>query len=418
MEPAMSLGRRVLQMLSAISLVVVAYFLVSSLTCNALSALHAFVEHGRATDHVKARQERQADVYYVNALQLKQTSIPSNDIQSKLLHTVTLNPTRKTTSLWRDFPNVLVPVQQNGAVGIFNAAECTRETRELKWYEGFQQAIKTCPSLKSRWDALEARMTAERAAVSVSEIQAYVRENNIKVDDCWGSTMVIAGVRTESISISPDSVMRKNKKDTLGQGPQCHDHRWRWAAVSAFAQDYLGLKIDYAGLDVMDVGPWSGASSFMLHALGARTVHVVEIITMRAKRIAYVAKAFGMEGLKVYNMNIYDMENNLEFKQQYDVVHHSGVLYHLQNPTLALEIAKFNLRVGGWLILETLGVCSRAVDKPLSVTTPSVGNYFNPDGRSLYLWLKKAGFTKIKVGQPHSPKGNTQEMCRLVAIAS
>lgn len=160
---------------------------------------------------------------------------------------------------------------------------------------------------------------------------------------------------------------------------------------------------DFRDQDVLDIGCWTGGTTLLLAALGAR-VHALEEVEKYAQMAAFLCSSFGVpatvEGRSVYQCNA------AEFHERFDIVFFPGVLYHLSDPVLALRILFNTLRPGGVILLESAGIpsarslCrfdgSRLFHSGSREALNRGGwNWFLPSPRALQRMMDEAGFAQI-----------------------
>ena len=152
---------------------------------------------------------------------------------------------------------------------------------------------------------------------------------------------------------------------------------------------------------VLDVGCWTGGTTLLLAALGAR-VHAIEEVRKYAKMVRFLVASFGLgERVSVAAQSIYECDGG--FDDRFDVVYFPGVIYHLSDPVLALRILFNALKPGGIVLVESNGIEG---DEPLcrfegnflyhsgTAEERSRGgwNWFVPSPVALDRMLQEAGF--------------------------
>lgn len=152
---------------------------------------------------------------------------------------------------------------------------------------------------------------------------------------------------------------------------------------------------------VLDVGCWTGGTTLLLAALGAR-VHAIEEVRKYAEMARFLVDSFGLsERVSVAAQSIYDCAG--AFDDRFDVVYVPGVIYHVSDPVLALRILFNALKPGGIVLVESNGIEG---DEPLcrfdgnflfhsgSAEQRSRGgwNWFVPSPVALDRMLQEAGF--------------------------
>lgn len=109
------------------------------------------------------------------------------------------------------------------------------------------------------------------------------------------------------------------------------------------------------GLQVADIGAFSGAVSALLASRGAAAVYAIDEIPEHVEQARLVAEAFGLSQIRPIQASLYDMEPHVP-GGSLDYVFLGGVLYHLSDMLAGLVVLRNLLKPGGWLILETNAV--------------------------------------------------------------
>ena len=152
----------------------------------------------------------------------------------------------------------------------------------------------------------------------------------------------------------------------------------------------------------MDVGCWTGGTTLILCALGARVVSIEEI-KKYARVVRFLANSFGID-VAIIESTLY----NTDFQEKFDIVYFPGVVYHLSDPVLALRILYNSLRLNGEILIESAGVnipgsvCNYegcAVFNRGNQGELSRGgwNWFVPSPLALARMLWAAGFQAIRI---------------------
>ena len=162
---------------------------------------------------------------------------------------------------------------------------------------------------------------------------------------------------------------------------------------------------NFAGKNVLDVGCWTGGTTLLLAALGAR-VHAIEEVKKYAETTAFLARVFGIDNrVVVESLSLYDC-NRERFADRFEVVYFPGVIYHLSDPLIGLRILFNSLKVGGIILVESAGINH---DMPycrfdgsnihLSGSKEELNrggwNWFMPSPSALARLLREAGFEEI-----------------------
>lgn len=176
--------------------------------------------------------------------------------------------------------------------------------------------------------------------------------------------------------------------------------------IASFIDDY-GLPRDLEGKKILDIGVWTGGTSLLLTALGAK-VYAIEEVPQYASMVNYLAWAFGVENkLRCFSMSLYEFLPM--FADEFDYIIYSGVIYHVTDPLISLRMIFTALKDGGSVFLETLGndfansVC--LYEGPGTYSSGNKDNlnrggwnYFIPSISCLDRWCKDVGFQKVKIG--------------------
>ncbi|EAW35605.1 bifunctional 2-polyprenyl-6-hydroxyphenol methylase/3-demethylubiquinol 3-O-methyltransferase UbiG [Lyngbya sp. PCC 8106] len=126
---------------------------------------------------------------------------------------------------------------------------------------------------------------------------------------------------------------------------------FKYPNISLYSSMYLLNTIDFRGMRCLEIGPGSGLISIGLAKLGADYVAAVDghdVPTCRAaievsgQKVDYFT--FGLEGIK----------NRSRWINSFDFVFSAGLMYHLINPFLLVEIAKMVLKEKGLFLLQSM----------------------------------------------------------------
>jgi SAM-dependent methyltransferase len=179
----------------------------------------------------------------------------------------------------------------------------------------------------------------------------------------------------------------------------------------------FGSVIPFADLhEVLDVGCNAGYNAIVLSRdFGARCLGF-DVQQRHVDASAYLAELVGA-----------DCEFRLDHAERvqrpdgFDLVLHSGTLYHLPNPLNGLRAAWENLRVGGWLALET-----QTYDHPsderlcywLHGLNNDRSNFFALSTRAVTEVLALLGFDAVtEVGRTETRAGDREHMYRVMLAA-
>lgn len=187
-----------------------------------------------------------------------------------------------------------------------------------------------------------------------------------------------------------------------------HDYDWGGGCVRTGAMGPRHVEIgtesiergfipsDLRGKRVLDIGCWSGGDLLLLRGLGA-DVEAMEEHRRSAESASGLCKLLGIPA-NITTDSLY--ADRPEWKQRFDVIYCSGVIYHVTDPVLFLRICFAYLKVGGRLVVETKAHNGEAEGTGLcgySGTLEKGWNWFAPNGEALGRWLVDAGFAQERV---------------------
>ncbi|MEM0948335.1 MAG: methyltransferase domain-containing protein [Pseudomonadota bacterium] len=152
--------------------------------------------------------------------------------------------------------------------------------------------------------------------------------------------------------------------------------------------EYGLLPTDLSGMNILNVGCWSGGDLLLLSGLGAQLTAIEE----HKKSAASAEFLCDLVGANCTILTDSLFSDRQDWAGKFDVVYCSGVIYHVTDPLLLCRIAFAYLKPGGRLILET-----KAIDAPGSLSgysgTLEYGwNWYAPNEEVLGRWLVDAGF--------------------------
>lgn len=160
------------------------------------------------------------------------------------------------------------------------------------------------------------------------------------------------------------------------------------------------------GRKVLDIGCWSGGDALVLSGLGAAVTATEEHAgsARSARRLMELLHC----PAAVREQSVY--RDEAAWRQAFDIVYCSGVLYHVSDPVLLLRICFSYLRPGGRLIVETKADTRSAGSAcHYSGTAVKGWNFYAPSELALARWFLDAGFGAGDI-QIH-----TREMKRFLA---
>lgn len=180
--------------------------------------------------------------------------------------------------------------------------------------------------------------------------------------------------------------------------------------LASFMDRLAGLPGSLEGRRVLDIGCWTGGTSLLLAALGAR-VTAIEEVKKYAECVGYLASAFGIaDRLEVRPISLYDCTAP-DLQDAFDFVLFAGVLYHVTDPVLALRITFNCLANGGTCLLETAmhragGGAVLAYEGPRVFAGGSADdksrrgwNWFMPTPEALVRMMEDVGYSGVRTAE-------------------
>ncbi|MEL7092738.1 MAG: DUF1698 domain-containing protein [Pseudomonadota bacterium] len=166
----------------------------------------------------------------------------------------------------------------------------------------------------------------------------------------------------------------------------------------------FGLPPDhFSNKDILDVGCWTGGTSLLLNALGAKRVQALEEVRKYANAAnSLFSDVYGLSDVSCANISLYQFEAGT-----YDHVYFPGVVYHLSDPVLGLRRLYNRLRDGGDILVESQGIVgdglhcrfdsNRALSGDVKDLNRGGWNWFSPTAACLGAWMETAGFEDVQV---------------------
>lgn len=164
---------------------------------------------------------------------------------------------------------------------------------------------------------------------------------------------------------------------------------------------------DLTGKRVLDIGCWSGGDLLILAGLGAQ-VEAIEEHPLAAATAQKLMKLVGCQA-PVHSFSAY--QDKPEWKQTFDMVYCSGVIYHVTDPLLLLRICFAYLKPGGRLVIETKMQEGPGSSCSYSGVVEKGWNWYAPTHEAMGRWLVDAGFADEHV------RVHTRSIGRLLASA-
>lgn len=165
---------------------------------------------------------------------------------------------------------------------------------------------------------------------------------------------------------------------------------WKWERVFPHLSPLQGRL-------VLDVGCGSGYHLWRMYGAGAEAVVGIDPTLLFLTQFQAVKRYAGE--LPVWMLPL-KSEDLPDFRQKgFDTVFSMGVLYHRRDPLGHLQELRGALRAGGELVLETLVVDGdeKTVLMPHDRYAKMRNVWFIPSVPMLELWLKRLGFTHLRV---------------------
>lgn len=166
---------------------------------------------------------------------------------------------------------------------------------------------------------------------------------------------------------------------------------WKWERVFPHLSPLDGRL-------VLDVGCGSGYHLWRMHGAGAEAVIGIDPTLLFLTQFQLL-KHYAGEQQPVWMLPL-KSEDLPDFRQKgFDTAFSMGVLYHRRDPLGHLQELRRALRAGGELVLETLVVegGERTALMPHDRYAKMRNVWFIPAVPMLELWLKRLGFTHIRV---------------------
>lgn len=148
------------------------------------------------------------------------------------------------------------------------------------------------------------------------------------------------------------------------------------------------LPVNLRGKTILDIGCWSGGDLLLLSGLGGE-VTAIEEHSRSGDSARRLCELVGCQAA-ISAMSLYQEKS--EWRQKFDIIYCSGVIYHVTDPILFLRICFAYLKVGGQLILETKSYDANDSSCSYSGSLEKGWNWFAPTQEALGRWLVDVGF--------------------------
>lgn len=176
----------------------------------------------------------------------------------------------------------------------------------------------------------------------------------------------------------------------------------RHIEIASECMAYGMLPKSLAGKDVLDIGCWTGGDLLMLAGLGAKSVTAMEAHPDSAKAARHLTKIVGCN-TDIVTSDAY--RDRKAWKNKFDVIYCSGVVYHVTDPILLLRICFAYLKVGGRLIIETKSTTGPGSQCSFSGSREKGWNWYAPNRQALGRWFADVGFLIDDIELQTRPNG-------------
>jgi 2-polyprenyl-3-methyl-5-hydroxy-6-metoxy-1,4-benzoquinol methylase len=153
------------------------------------------------------------------------------------------------------------------------------------------------------------------------------------------------------------------------------------------------MPINLNGQKVLDIGCWSGGDLLVLAGLGAEVV-AIEEHPLAAQAAKDLINLVGCDS-PIHSFSAYN--DKPDWKQSFDMVYCSGVIYHVTDPLLLLRICFAYLKPGGRLIIETKMLEGVGAACSYSGVVERGWNWYAPTMEAMGRWLVDAGFAQEQI---------------------
>ncbi len=127
-----------------------------------------------------------------------------------------------------------------------------------------------------------------------------------------------------------------------------------------------------------------------------------------------------MAGAANLHIDLLGVEHIGLFPESFDVIFCMGIIYHRASPIDALRNIHAALRAGGTLLLESQAIPG---DQPYALFPEKTyakvpGTYFVPTGSCLVNWMRRAGFSRVKLFCSHPMSAAEQRKTKWMTFES
>lgn len=152
---------------------------------------------------------------------------------------------------------------------------------------------------------------------------------------------------------------------------------------------------DLSGMQVADVGCFTGGLSVLMAARGAERVAAVDELPDHLDQCRLIADAYGLDTVTTHANSLYELRDELP-TESFDLILCAGVLYHLSDMLVGLIELQRLLKPGGTLLIETNAV------ENFTHSYANYGRYFGgmwwqPTAACIQDMAEHAGFDRPEV---------------------
>jgi SAM-dependent methyltransferase len=143
-------------------------------------------------------------------------------------------------------------------------------------------------------------------------------------------------------------------KIDLGNGITTPGFDWGdkiWSPIK-----HLMDTVDYRDKTVLDLGSWDGMWAFEAENRGAAAVVATDARLEGYENLLFTREVLGSQVIPMCNVPVQELNERLSvlgFPEQYDIVQHFGLFYHLRDPLVSLAQSRRIMKDDAILLLET-----------------------------------------------------------------